>query len=428
MSDSHSSSQIFQISLLTKQTNRLLLCFSLSNPVYLKTPNLYLKTLSQDSFNMVKTKNANVGKEGHGEVGGSSRGGKKGKGKQVARSETPLDKFISVQAIANYEDWTQKKRKIAPGHRVNLSNMRSMEIISALFHDIDWGCLLIVSKSFYPMMLYEFYANLQRGRTQSGGNVITSRVNGKNIVFDDKLLNSILETPEDGMCFYTKNKKFFDPNLYSEKRFEEIFTKGIVLKRSEGRTVAKLNAYGRILHHIISNIVIPSEGHKSSITNMHSFVMLEMHEHRKMNFSYIAIDHMLATQSSSTKCLPYVITLALVRFTIRIHSREWGGHQGSNDDEEDNADEEEGNELESMDEKDTNEEDIQREMRSKKRQERMEEGQSSVDTAQIMDGIATMQAQLNDRLDDLNDKIVDIQNLVMRLERGGKDTDEDEDD
>ncbi|KAI5675945.1 hypothetical protein M9H77_06895 [Catharanthus roseus] len=166
---------------------------------------------------MVKTKNANVGKEGHGEAGGSSRDGKKGKDEQVARSETPLDKFISVQAAANYKDWTHKKRKIASGH--------------------------------------QFYANLQRGRTQSNGNVIISRINGKNIVFDDKLLNSILETPEDGMCFYTKNKKCFDPNLYSEKRFEEIFTKGILLKRIEDRTVDKLDVYGRILHHIISNIV-----------------------------------------------------------------------------------------------------------------------------------------------------------------------------
>ncbi|KAI5681098.1 hypothetical protein M9H77_02325 [Catharanthus roseus] len=227
---------------------------------------------------MVKTKNANVGKEGHGEAGGSSRGGKKGKGKQVARSKTSLDKFISVQAATNYEDWTQKKRKIAPGHRVDLSDMGGIKIILALFYDFGWGSLLIVNESFYPMILYEFYANLQRGKTQSGGNVITSRVNGKNIVFDDKLLNSILETPEDGMCFYIKNKKFFDPNLYSEKR---------------------------ILNHIISNIVIPNVGHKSSITNMHSFVMLAMHEYIKMNFGYIATEHMLATQSSSTKCFPY---------------------------------------------------------------------------------------------------------------------------
>ncbi|KAI5664551.1 hypothetical protein M9H77_23874 [Catharanthus roseus] len=39
---------------------------------------------------MLKTKNVNVGREGRGEAGESSRGGKKGMGKQVARSETPL--------------------------------------------------------------------------------------------------------------------------------------------------------------------------------------------------------------------------------------------------------------------------------------------------------------------------------------------------
>ncbi|KAI5678401.1 hypothetical protein M9H77_09351 [Catharanthus roseus] len=140
-----------------------------------------------DSFKMVKTKNANVGREGHGKAGGSNRGGKNGKGKQVARSETPLDKFISVQAAAKYKDWTKKKRKLLP--------------------DIE---------STYQT--WEFYENMQRGRTQTSGNVVTSRVNRKNVAFDDRLLNSILEIPEDGMRFYTKNKKFFVPNLYSEKR------------------------------------------------------------------------------------------------------------------------------------------------------------------------------------------------------------------
>ncbi|KAI5652923.1 hypothetical protein M9H77_30110 [Catharanthus roseus] len=103
-----------------------------------------------------------------------------------------------------------------------------MEIIPALFHDIGWGSLLIVDEPFYPMMLYEFYANLQRGRTQFG--------------------------------------------------------------------------------------------HKSSITNMRSYVMLAMHEHRKMNFGYVAIEHMLATQSSSTKCFPYgcFITKIFEHFEINL--------------------------------------------------------------------------------------------------------------
>ncbi|KAI5680677.1 hypothetical protein M9H77_01904 [Catharanthus roseus] len=132
---------------------------------------------------MVKVKNANVGRDGHGEEGGSSRGGKKGKGKQVARSETPSDKFISVKVAANYGDWAKKKRKITPELQVDLSDMG---------------------------------------------------------------------------------------------------------------------------------------GHKSSITNMHSFVMLAVYEHRKMNSGHITIEHMLATQSSSTKCLPYSCFLTKVFQHVKI--------------------------------------------------------------------------------------------------------------
>ncbi|KAI5648970.1 hypothetical protein M9H77_34975 [Catharanthus roseus] len=61
----------------------------------------------------------------------------------------------------------------------------------------------------------------------------------------------------------------------------------------------------RLLHHMISNIIIPNMGHNSSMTNMHSFVMLALHEYRRMNFGFMAIEHMLSTQTSSTKCLPY---------------------------------------------------------------------------------------------------------------------------
>ncbi|KAI5668406.1 hypothetical protein M9H77_18259 [Catharanthus roseus] len=101
-----------------------------------------------------------------------------------------------------------------------------------------------------------------------------------------KMLNTILVTPENSIRFYTKNKKCFDPNLYSERRFEELFTKGEVLKSHDDRNVNKLDAYGRLLHHMISNIITPNIGYKSSITNIHSFVMLSLHEHRKMNFVF----------------------------------------------------------------------------------------------------------------------------------------------
>ncbi|KAI5669005.1 hypothetical protein M9H77_18858 [Catharanthus roseus] len=195
-----------------------------------------------------------------------------------------------------------------------LEFQRGMEAIPHLFEMIDWIPLLIVNELYYVDMIYEFYANLHKGRIEKVDNVphqwIVTRIGGRDIAFDDRLINEILDTPQDGIRFYTKNKKCFDPNLYSEKRFAEIFTKGEVLKRHEDRNVNKLDAYGRVLHHMISNIIIPNVGHKSSITNMHAFVMLALHEHRRMNFGFMAIEHMLATQSSSTKCLPYMVALS----------------------------------------------------------------------------------------------------------------------
>ncbi|KAI5652890.1 hypothetical protein M9H77_30077 [Catharanthus roseus] len=41
-----------------------------------------------------------------------------------------------------------------------------------------------------------------------------SRVGGRDISFNDRMLNTILGTPENGIRFYTKNKRRFDPNLY----------------------------------------------------------------------------------------------------------------------------------------------------------------------------------------------------------------------
>ncbi|KAI5649903.1 hypothetical protein M9H77_35908 [Catharanthus roseus] len=225
---------------------------------------------------MVMTKNVNVRKEGHGEAGENSRCGKMEKGKKVARSETPLDKFISVQATANYEDWTQKKRKIAPGHEVN----------------------------------------------------------GKNIVLDDKLLNSILETTENGMCFYTKNKKCFDLNLYGEKRFEEIFTKGIVLKRSGDRTASKLDAYGRILHHIISNI---------------------MFQHFKITF-FGPNDHIGIGKKYNQN------TFKKMGFSRNEDGGLIRGGQEKDSENSEEQEEDEGNEPENRDEDETNEEEIRREM------------------------------------------------------------------
>ncbi|KAI5657150.1 hypothetical protein M9H77_25943 [Catharanthus roseus] len=223
---------------------------------------------------MVKTKYANIGR-GENIEGGSSK--RRGKGKRAPSRVRAPDRFISMRAATNFEEWTRRRRNIAQGHRVDLNDMECMKIIPNLFNSIGWVSLLTLDELYYPEMIYEFYTNLYKDRAEKVGNITHQWL-------DDRFLNNILETPQDGIRFYTKNKKCFDPNLYSERRFEEIFTKGEVLKRHDDTNVNKFDAYSRLLHHMISNIIIPNVGHKSSITNMHSFIMLVLHEHRRMNF------------------------------------------------------------------------------------------------------------------------------------------------
>ncbi|KAI5649902.1 hypothetical protein M9H77_35907 [Catharanthus roseus] len=85
---------------------------------------------------MVKVKNANVGRDENVEEGGSSRGrtatgneyggilminledlGTFNKSSKVPSRVKAPERFISMKDAANFEEWTRKRRKIAPDHR-----------------------------------------------------------------------------------------------------------------------------------------------------------------------------------------------------------------------------------------------------------------------------------------------------------------------
>ncbi|KAI5659361.1 hypothetical protein M9H77_28154 [Catharanthus roseus] len=157
------------------------------------------ETLSRDCFKRVKTKNANIGR------------GEDEKEKKVPSGIRAPDSFISAKEAANFEEWTRNRRKIDVGHRVDLNDMQGMEAIPNLFDAIWWTLLLTVNELYYTEMIYEFYANLHKGRVERVDNIphqwVLSRIGGRNIAFDDRLLNTILETPQGDMRFYTKNKK-----------------------------------------------------------------------------------------------------------------------------------------------------------------------------------------------------------------------------
>ncbi|KAI5677951.1 hypothetical protein M9H77_08901 [Catharanthus roseus] len=106
--------------------------------------------------------------------------------------------------------------------------MEGMEIIPNLFENIGWGPLLIVNELYYPEMIYEFYANLHKVKVQNLRDIahqwVTSRVGGRDISFDDRILNTILGTPNNATetsskkclpygCFLTKVFQYFVLNL-----------------------------------------------------------------------------------------------------------------------------------------------------------------------------------------------------------------------
>ncbi|KAI5658101.1 hypothetical protein M9H77_26894 [Catharanthus roseus] len=252
---------------------------------------------------------------------------KRGQSSSLFKARAP-DRFISVKEAANFEEWTRNRRKIAPGHRVDLSDMQGMEAIPTLFDMIGWVPLLTINELYYPKMIYEFYANLHKGIIERVENIphqwVLSRIGGRDIAFDD----------------------------------------------------------------------------------------------RRMNYGFIAIEHMLATQSSSTKCLPYVY-IHEKGFEKNNEGQLVRGGQDDNDKEDD--DDEEQEEM-NMDEEESDsepeEETHKREIRRKKRQERTEEGSSLGSVTQPMEMIASLQASMNSQFDDLDGKISDIQERVMRLERG----------
>ncbi|KAI5667731.1 hypothetical protein M9H77_17584 [Catharanthus roseus] len=271
---------------------------------------------------MVKVKNANIGR-GENYEGGSSRGGRagKGKGKKVASEVKLPERFISIKEAANFEEWARKMRKIAPGHRVDLFDMKGMEIIPNLFENIGWRPLFTVNELYNLEMIYEFYANLHEGRVQKQGNIIyqwvTSSMGSRDISFDDRMLNTILGTSENA----------------TQNSFTKCFPYGCF--------------FTNVFQYFLLNLVrIGDHIGIRKIYNKHTF--------KRMGFSRNEED-------------------MLVR----------GGQE--DDDEEEDEEEDEGQDAMNVDEEvseeEPEEENLRREMRQKKRQERVEEGQSSGDVS-----------------------------------------------
>lgn len=72
--------------------------------------------------------------------------------------------------------------------------------------------------------------------------------------------------------------------IFSMKVFKQVFTHGKQFDKAQEKIATGFYVNGRLFHHMLTYIVVPSKGHKDSIIFMRMVLIQALHEGKKMNF------------------------------------------------------------------------------------------------------------------------------------------------
>ena len=148
--------------------------------------------------------------------GTEKRGGKRqctAREKRTDRTKeqpTTLPKFIDDDAREKFECISQKgfitQRTIVP------SEFRKLDLESVLkfFEFQKWSHILSLRNTYYPEMLYQFFANLRKGSFHTK---LISLVNSVDIVLTPDIVNLVLKTKIEDDCM-SKIVNFFSYEEY----------------------------------------------------------------------------------------------------------------------------------------------------------------------------------------------------------------------
>ena len=192
---------------------------------------------------------------------------------QTAVEPTPLPKFIDDEARERFEWISQKgfitQRTIIPYEFRKLD----LESVLNLFEFQKWTHLLTIPNTYYPDMLHQFFANLRKGKSHTD---LISRVNSVNIELNPEIVNSVLETKiEDG--FKGKIVNFFSYEEFSSAYHHFHVAKLMTYFQSHFNTPAEarledLSPQNLIIFTIISNLLVPTDGHRTDANKMELYL------------------------------------------------------------------------------------------------------------------------------------------------------------
>ena len=122
-----------------------------------------------------------------------------------------------------------------------------LELAIKPFEFQKWTHILTIPNTYYPDMLHQFFANLRKGRSHTN---LVSRVNSVDIAFSPDIANFF--SYEEFLSAY---HHFHIAKLMNN--YQTHFNTPAETKLED------LNAQNLIIFSIISNLLVPSDGHRT---------------------------------------------------------------------------------------------------------------------------------------------------------------------
>ncbi|KAL2518808.1 Uncharacterized protein Adt_15055 [Abeliophyllum distichum] len=176
--------------------------------------------------------------------------------------------------------------------------------IENLFVGMRWVPLFTLNDKVYPTIVKDFYTKMNF----SPGSGITCLIRNKRVKITQELIRSILHLEDGGVRLYTTKTIL----LTDEYNLVEACCRvtGKHFKAVVRLSTNQLTLPCRVLHNIIAHVIVPRKGHLDEVNHYDVFLLHSILRGRKIDFSYIMIQHMSCVLSGTRpKTLPYGMIL-----------------------------------------------------------------------------------------------------------------------
>ncbi|GFY80649.1 hypothetical protein Acr_01g0004580 [Actinidia rufa] len=181
---------------------------------------------------------------------------------------------------------------------------------------LGWTNFYPLPKLAYTKLLRSFYYNLKVRNLNNLEYTIDSRVRGKDIIPNPKILSEIIGIPNEGKCIFISKTNHLD-KFVSKKHMYEVIS-------GEGKTmltdVKHIRLEFRLFHRYIAHNIIPKAGHYNQVTNIDAFIIYKTAMEEPLNLNYVILKEMANMRNHNTRSLPFgaLLTRNFLHFHITL--------------------------------------------------------------------------------------------------------------